>query len=190
MKRLARTTLAFVAIGLAIYAGLYAAAERLVQRTAHANPIHKIEAAGDEAYDWIILGASHAMPLDFADFNAQVLEKATGLRIINLAAQGTGPLYQRFVLEEFLRGRKARNVLYVVDSFAFYSREWNEDRLQDAFLKNRVGQFPQRPLGKIASRLARIGLNLRHRQHQYSAAPLEWRLLRHMSSRFFRNQRA
>jgi hypothetical protein len=138
MGKLARATLAFVAVGLAIYAGLYAAAERLVQRTAHANPIYKIEAAGDEAYDWVILGASHAMPLDFADFNAQVLEKATGLRIINLAAQGTGPLYQRFVLEEFLRGHKARNVLYAVDSFAFHSRLWNEDRFADAKLLRRT----------------------------------------------------
>jgi hypothetical protein len=134
MRRLARATLAFVAIGLAIYVGLYAGAEWLVQRTAHANPLQKIEAAGDAPFDWVILGASHAMPLDFADFNAQVLEKATGLRIINLAAQGTGPLYQRFALEEFLRRHKARNVLYAVDSFAFYSRLWNEDRFADAKL--------------------------------------------------------
>jgi hypothetical protein len=138
MRKLARATLAFVAIGLAIYVGLYAAAERLVERTAHANPLHKIEAAGDATFDWVILGASHAMPLDFADFNAQVLEKSTGLRIINLAAQGTGPLYQRFVLEEFLRGHKARNVLYAVDSFAFYSRLWNEDRFADAKLLRRT----------------------------------------------------
>ena len=143
MKRLARAALAFVAIGLAIYIGLYAAAERLVERTAHANPIFKIRIAGDEAYDWVILGASHAMPLDFAGFNAQVLEKATGLRVINLAAQGTGPLYQRFVLEEFLRGHKARNVLYAVDSFAFYSRLWNEDRFADAKLLRRTPFDPE-----------------------------------------------
>ncbi|HUL94069.1 MAG TPA: hypothetical protein VLV56_17165 [Burkholderiales bacterium] len=137
MKNLARAALTFTAIGLAIYACVYFAAERLVQRTAHANPIHKIEVAGDGEFDWVILGASHAMPLDFADFNAR-LGKETGLRIINLAALGTGPLYQRFVFEEFLRRHGARNVLYAADSFAFYSRLWNEDRFADAKLVRRT----------------------------------------------------
>jgi hypothetical protein len=81
--------------------------------------------------DWVILGASHAMPLDFADFNAQ-MERETRLRILNLAAPDAGPLYNRFVLEDFLRAHRARNLLYVVDSFAFYSRTWNEDRFADA----------------------------------------------------------
>ena len=84
-------------------------------------------------YDWVILGASHAMPLDFADFNA-LMQRETGLRIINLAAHGTGPLYNRFVFEHFLRANRTRNLLYVVDSFAFTARAWNEDRFGDAKL--------------------------------------------------------
>ena len=81
----------------------------------------------------MILGASHAMPLDFADFNA-LMQRETGLRIFNLAAQGTGPLYNRFVFEHFLRAHRTRNLLYVVDLFAFTSRAWNEDRFADAKL--------------------------------------------------------
>ena len=102
-------------------------------RTGHSNPFFKIATAEAHDYDWVILGASHAMPLDFADFNAQ-MQRETGLRILNLAAPGTGPLYNRFVLEHFLRAHRTRNLLYVVDSFAFYSRTWNEDRFADAKL--------------------------------------------------------
>lgn len=133
MKRLGTYALIFVAIGLAIYAGVYYAAERLMYRNGHSNPLFKIVTAREPAFDWVILGASHAMPLDFADFNAQ-LERETGRRIVNLASPGTGPLYNRFVLEYFLRRHRAGNVLYVLDSFAFYSRLWNEDRFTDAKL--------------------------------------------------------
>lgn len=137
MRRLLKPALWFVAIGLLLYAGLYVASERLVERTAHANPFHKIEALREESVDWLILGASHAMPLDFADFNA-TMERETGKRIVNLAATGAGPLYNRFVLEHFLRTHRARNLLYVVDSFAFRSRVWNEDRFADAKLLRRT----------------------------------------------------
>ncbi|HUW37048.1 MAG TPA: hypothetical protein VMV91_06915 [Rhodocyclaceae bacterium] len=141
MKRLGKSALLFVAIGLLIYAGVYYAAERLMVRTGHSNPFFKIAAAPSGTVDWLILGASHAMPLDFADFNAR-MEGETGLRIVNLASPGTGPLYNRFVLEHFLRGHRARNLLYVVDSFAFYSRTWNEDRFADAKL---LGRTPFEP---------------------------------------------
>ena len=133
MKRLGKSALLFIAIGLAIYAGVYYAAEQLMYRTGHSNPFFKIAIAQDSTVDWVILGASHAMPLDFADFNAQ-MQRETGLRILNLAAPGTGPLYNRFVLEHFLRTHRTRNVLYVVDAFAFYSRTWNEERFADAKL--------------------------------------------------------
>lgn len=147
MRRLSRAALAFVAIGLAIYAVLYWASERLVERTAHANPFHKIATRGDA--DWVILGASHAMPLDFADFNDR-MQRATGLAIVNLATTGTGPLYNRFVLEEYLRRHRTRNLLYVADSFTFYSRAWNEDRFADAKLIRRTPYDPA-----IAARLWR-----------------------------------
>ena len=112
---------------------LAVATERLLLRNGHSNPFFKIATAETRDYDWVILGASHAMTLDFGDFNA-LMQRETGLRILNLAAQGTGPLYNRFVLEHFLRAHRTRNLLYVVDSFAFTSRAWNEDRFADAKL--------------------------------------------------------
>ncbi|QWG22288.1 hypothetical protein KMZ93_20265 [Bradyrhizobium sediminis] len=133
MTRPGRAAIAFIGIGLLIYAAVYFAAERLMYRNGHSNPFFKIATANEKAFDWVILGASHAMPLDFADFNDQ-MQSETSLKIINLALPGTGPLYHRFVLEAFLREHTARNVLYVVDSFAFYSRTWNEDRFGDAKL--------------------------------------------------------
>ena len=141
MRSLLRPAALFVAIGLALYAALYYAAEHLVERTGHSNPIFKIHAAEKRSFDWVILGASHAMPLDFAGFNAW-LEGETGLAILNLASPGTGPLYNRFVLEEFLREHRTRNVLYVADSFAFYSRAWNEERFADAKLLARTPLAP------------------------------------------------
>lgn len=139
MKRLAVSALLFVAIGLALYAAVYGASERLVQRTGHANPFYKMQAGGDA--DWVILGASHAMALDFDDANER-MKRRTGLAIVNLAATGTGPLYNRFVLEEYVRRHRVRNVLYVADSFAFYSRTWNEDRFADAKLIRRTPYDP------------------------------------------------
>ena len=147
MRTLLKPALLFIAIGLAIYAGLYFAAERLMLRTGHGNPLFKIATAQHDTVDWVILGASHAMPLDFADFNAQ-MERETRLKILNLAAPGAGPLYNRFVFEHFLRAHRARNLLYVVDSFAFYARSWNEERFADAKLLRRTPFEPA-----IAARL-------------------------------------
>jgi len=133
MTRQGRAVIAFIGIGLLIYAGLYFAAERLMYRNGHSNPFFKIATTEAKAFDWVILGASHAMPLDFSDFNA-LMQGETGLKIINLASPGTGPLYNRFVLEAFLRDHTAKNLLYIADSFAFYSRTWNEERFGDAKL--------------------------------------------------------
>lgn len=137
MKSPVRSALLFAAIGLAIYAGLYAAAERLVYRTGQANPFFRIATLQEDRVDWVVLGASHAMQLDFGGFNAR-LEEATGRRVLNLGSPGTGPLYNRFVLEAFLRERRAGGVLYVVDSFALRSRAWNEERFADAKLLRRT----------------------------------------------------
>ena len=137
MKSLGKSALIFVAIGLVLYAGLYFAAEQLLYRAGRSNPFFKIATSDERDFGWVILGASHAMPLDFADFNAG-MERETGLRILNLASPGTGPLYNRFVLEQFFREHRSRGLLYVLDSFAFYSRAWNEERFADAKLLRRT----------------------------------------------------
>ena len=136
-QRLYRSALLFLAIGLLLYAGVYCAAERLTYRTGHANPLFKIATLAPGPVDWVILGASHAMPFDFADFNEH-MRHATGLTIVNLAAQGTGPLYNRFVFEQYLAGHRTANLLYAIDSFAFDSRDWNEDRFADSKLLART----------------------------------------------------
>jgi len=63
---------------------------------------------------------------------AQLAQKEAQERKIR--RPGTGPLYNLFVLERFLRTHRTRNLLYVVDSFTFTSRAWNEDRFSDAKL--------------------------------------------------------
>lgn len=138
MRQLAKSAVLFVAIGLALYAALFYAAEQLVYRTGKSNPFYKIAVADQPSFDWVILDASHAMPLDFADFNA-FMEKETGLRILNLASPGTGPLYNRFVFEQFLAKHRTRNLLYVADSFAYFLPTWNEERFSDAKL---IGRTP------------------------------------------------
>jgi hypothetical protein len=137
MRGLARRALGFVGLGVVLYALLFAAAEQLVLSTGHSNPFYKIATLQSPTVDWVVLGSSHAMPLDFGD-TRQVLQRETGLQFVNLAATGAGPLYSRFVLEQFLREHRTRNVLVVIDSFAFYSRTWNEERFEDAKLLARA----------------------------------------------------
>ena len=152
-KGLGKSALLFTAIGLLLYAGAVLWAERMVYLTGDSNPFFKIATTEERTYDWVILGASHAMPLDFENFNAD-MERATGQRILNLAAPGTGPLYNRFVLEHFLRQHKATGLVYVLDSFAFYSRTWNEDRFADAKLLRRTPFAPA-----VASQLLRYSMH-------------------------------
>ena len=137
MRALAKTALIFLAIGLLIYTAAYAAAEWLLYRTGNTNPFFRIATAERPHYDWVVLGASHAMQLDFGEFNREI-ERETGRRILNLASPGTGPLYNRFVFEYFSHGHRADNLLYVLNSFVFYSATWNEDRFADATLLRRT----------------------------------------------------
>ena len=132
-----RTILQFLMIGLGLYLALCALSEVLVYRNGHDNPFFKIATADRTHYGWLILGASHAMPLAFDDAEAEI-EMAAGVSILNLALQGVGPLYNDVVLERFARDHSASGLVYVVDSFAFRSAQWNEGRLADAELLART----------------------------------------------------
>lgn len=138
MKSLLRPALWFVVIGLLLYGVLYGASEALLRKHGRSNPLFKIAQLRESQVDWVVLGASHAMPMDFGDFNATAIERPSGRRVVQLAGPGTGPLYNRFVLETFLQEHRARHLLYVVDAFAFYSRSWNEERFADAKLLRRT----------------------------------------------------
>jgi hypothetical protein len=132
-RRFGRTAARFVLVGLLIYGVLYAAAEVLVRRYAERNRFHVVQTATEQPYDFVVLGASHAAVFDYRDMNAR-LEEMTGARILNLATVGGGITINRLLLDYFLQEHETDTVVYVVDSFAFYSSEWNEDRLSDTEL--------------------------------------------------------
>lgn len=131
----------FVLIGLALYGGLYGASEWLISRYAKRNRFYMVKTAPEASYDYVILGASHAAVFDYRDMNAR-LEAMTGSKILNLSTVGGGVLVNRVLLDYFVLEHRTAAVVYVLDSFAFYSREWNEDRLQDAGLFQRAPWDP------------------------------------------------
>lgn len=127
----------FVLIGAMIYSALLMGSEWLTYRQGDRNPFFRIITAEQSHHDWIILGASHAMPLDFADTGAMI-EAETGLTLRNLAATGTGPLIHRLIAARYLADHDAGGVLIVADGFGFASRQWNEDRLNDGDFMPRI----------------------------------------------------
>jgi len=137
MKSYFKKITLFVLIGLALYAAAYFASEQFVFKYGRANPFFKIRMAKQSIYDYVILGASHPMPFDYKDMNSR-LEEIMGAKVINLATAGNGILPNRFIFEYFLSQHEARNLLYFIDSFAFYSKAWNEERFKDVQLFQRA----------------------------------------------------
>jgi len=121
----------FIAIGLLLYLGLYLWSEALARDHAERNRFFKVATAPLAKYDHVILGASHALPFDYADMNS-ALEQASGSTVMNLANEGAGILPNQLMLDYFFADHEAGNVIFFLDSFAFYSPEWNEDRLDSA----------------------------------------------------------
>ncbi|MQA92276.1 MAG: hypothetical protein GEU90_18955 [Gemmatimonas sp.] len=158
-RRFARSAIAFVLVGILIYGALYAAAEVLVRRYAERNRFHTVQVAPHSTHDFVVLGASHAAVFDYRDMNAR-LEQMTGARILNLATVGGGITINRLLLEYFLQEHETNAVVYVLDSFAFYSPEWNEDRLADAELYRRAPFDPALAMALLrepAARTAALG---------------------------------
>ena len=133
VRRFVRTAVVFLLVGMALYAAVYALSERLVYRHAQTNRFFLVKTAPKTGYDHVILGASHAAALGYQDMTAR-LEEMTGASIINLAVVGGGVRVSRLVFDYFLIRHQATSLVYVIDSFAFYSRQWNEERLQDTRL--------------------------------------------------------
>jgi hypothetical protein len=124
-------------VGLAIYAAVYVAAEIIVHDTSLKNRLFMINTAPQAEYDYVIVGASHAMPFGFEDMNER-FEEMTNASIINLSIEGGGPVPARFLTDYFLIDHESKNVLYMIDSFAFYSEQWNEVRIDDPELFSRA----------------------------------------------------
>jgi hypothetical protein len=136
-RKFLRSAVVFAAIGVLLYGVLYAAAEWLVYQRAERNRFFLIRTAPAARYDRVILGASHAAVFDFDDMNRR-LEQMTGARILNLSVVGGGVVVNRLLLDYFQVRHSTEAIVYVVDSFAFYSSEWNEKRLEDARLFQRA----------------------------------------------------
>jgi len=137
VRKFLRHALWFVLIGLVLYATLYAGSERLIYRYAQANRFYKVKTAPYARYDDVILGDSHAAVFNLEDMNAR-LEAMTNSKILNLATTGGGITINRLLLEYFMANHQTATVVYVLDSFIFDSRQWNEDRLQDTRLFDRA----------------------------------------------------
>ncbi|MBI5031424.1 MAG: hypothetical protein HZB51_12920 [Chloroflexi bacterium] len=136
-KKFFRQAILFVLVGLVLYVILYAAADQLVYRYAKRNRFFMVNTAPIRDYDHVFLGASHAVVFDYEDMNAR-LEQMTGSQILNLSAVGSGVVVNRLMLDYFLANHQTKNVVYFVDSFAFYTPEWNEKRFQDVRLFDRA----------------------------------------------------
>ncbi len=133
LRRFIKSSLLFALIGVLIYLALYAGSEQLVYNYAKRNRFFDVKTAPYTNYDYVILGASHAMALDYEDMTPR-LEQMTNSKIINLAEVGSGITLNRLFLDYFMINHHTQTVVYVADSFAFYSSQWNEDRLNDTRL--------------------------------------------------------
>ncbi|MBI4787423.1 MAG: hypothetical protein HY782_10300 [Chloroflexi bacterium] len=129
--------LVFLLVGMLIYIAVYAVADQLVYQYAKRNRFFAIKTAPYSDYTYVILGASHAAALDYEDMTVQ-LERMTGAKILNLSTVGGGITVNRLLLDYFLAQHRTASIVYVLDSFAFYSAQWNEERLSDTALFNRA----------------------------------------------------
>ncbi len=127
----------FVLVAGLIYALTYGWAEHVVHKMGERNRLFMIASAPRQSYDFVILGASHTMPFGFEDMTAR-LESQTNSTIINLSIEGAGIVPARFITDYFLARHKTKKVVYVLDSFAFYSSQWNEERIDDPKLLKRA----------------------------------------------------
>ena len=132
-RRFLRSCLIFVLIGLLVYLALYIAADRLIYRYGQRNRFYAVKTAPLKDYNYVILGASHAAVFDYEDMNPR-LEQMIGAKILNLSTVGAGIEVNRVILEYFLTRHSTHNVIYVADSFAFLTDEWNEKRFKDVRL--------------------------------------------------------
>ncbi|WP_051202771.1 hypothetical protein [Sediminimonas qiaohouensis] len=136
-----RRVAAFVALFVLLYAGAAGIAEVTIGRSGQETAFQKLLAMRGTQVDWLVLGASHALPLAFGEIPKR-LEADTGQSMAVLAEVGAGPLYNGFVFRQAKRDIAPRHLLYVVDSFAFTSPRWNEERITDRKLLRKT---PLRP---------------------------------------------
>lgn len=133
----ARPAAAFLALAALLYLCLFAFAEWHLRKTETHNPMLRITAMSAPSQDWIVLGASHALPLGFRDMEP-LIEARTARSLMNLAVTGAGPFVMRLVAERYFHDHRAAGVLIVADGFGFADRRWNEGRMDDSDMLPRV----------------------------------------------------
>jgi hypothetical protein len=129
--------LRFVLLGVLVYVGLYVLSEQWIYRSSLRNRFFVIHTAPLQQYDFVVLGSSHAAVFGYEDMNAR-LESLTGAHIVNLSMLGAGVDVNRLLVNDFLVEHSTRAVVYFIDSFVFYSPQWNEERLQDVQMFERA----------------------------------------------------
>ena len=142
IRRFARSVASFMAIGLLLFVGIFLASEWLVYEHAQRNRLFAVKTAPPVRSDFVILGASHGAVFDYRDMNTR-LEEMTGAEILNLATVGGGIAINRLLVEYFFLEHETDAVVYVLDSFGFYSDAWNEERLRDRELYARAPWDPR-----------------------------------------------
>ena len=125
-----RLVLGFLAVFATLYIVVASVAEVLVGRAGTDTAFPKVLALQGEQVDWVVLGASHALPLEYGNVPAR-LKTEHGQSMAVLAEVGAGPLYNKFVFQQALQDIAPRRLLYVVDAFAFANESWNEARISD-----------------------------------------------------------
>ena len=128
-----RAIAGFLALFLALYVAATWIAEITVARRGQETPFQRLLTLKGQQVDWVVLGASHALPLRFGDIPER-LQAETGQSMVVLAEVGAGPLYNRLVFKQAMQDIAPRRLLYVVDAFAFAATDWNEARISDRTL--------------------------------------------------------
>ncbi len=108
------------------------------------------------AFDVAFLGSSHAYQFSRLRKNKEATERELGMRVANLALPtGGGIRPARFLLEHFCeQGNRAKQVVYFLDPFVFYSTGANDSHkfiyfepLRCSFLKKLiVNRYPLRSI--------------------------------------------
>lgn len=119
----------FLLLGGVFYTGLFFWSDRMLRTGAAQSPFLAVTTAPTEV-DWLILGASHAVPLETADV-PDLIAARTGKTTEVLAAPGIGPFVLRMIAERWFIDHRSRAVLILIDDFGFADRRWNEDRLAE-----------------------------------------------------------
>lgn len=119
---------------LSLFVVLYVLAAGIAEVTMARNGPHtafqKLLTLQGQKVDWVVLGASHALPLAYGDVPGR-LKADSGQSMVVLAEVGAGPLYNSFVFRQASQDIAPGRLLYVVDAFAFTSSSWNEVRISD-----------------------------------------------------------